>query len=141
MTAITVPTADTTAQPTSNTGSVWKIGVRAGITAAVATTVIAVAATAIDVPVEIDGEAIPALGFAQLTLFFTAVGVGIARLCRGHRSRFVKVTVALTALSLVPDLTVSATTATRLTLMLTHLVAAAIVIPALAARLADDRNA
>ena len=137
MTAITVPTV----QSTSTTGSLWKTGVRAAITAAVATSAVALAATAMDVPVEIDGEAIPALGFAQLTLLFTAIGVGIARLCRRHRSRFVNLTLALTALSLVPDVMVSATTATKVTLMLTHVVAAAIVIPALAARLADERNA
>ena len=137
MTAITVPTV----QSTGVTGSLWKTGVRASITAAVATSVVALAATAIDVPVEIDGETIPTLGFAQLTLLFTAVGVGIARLLRNRRSTFVTTTVALTALSLVPDLTVSATTATKVTLMLTHVVAAAIVIPALAARLADERNA
>ena len=49
---------------------------------------------------------------------------------------FVRITVALTALSLVPDLTADATTATIATLMLTHLVAAAIVIPVWRDRLA-----
>jgi len=43
----------------------------------------------------------------------------------------------LTALSFVPDVTADATTATKLTLMLTHVVAAAIVIPSLAASLSD----
>ena len=42
----------------------------------------------------------------------------------------------LTALSLVPDVLVDAAVATQLLLMLTHLVAAAIVIPAVARRLA-----
>jgi hypothetical protein len=42
---------------------------------------------------------------------------------------------ALTALSLVPDLLADALAATKMLLMLTHLVAAAIVIPAIARRL------
>jgi Family of unknown function (DUF6069) len=44
-------------------------------------------------------------------------------------------TVALTAVSLVPDVLADATTASRLTLGLTHLLVAAIVIPTLAKRL------
>jgi hypothetical protein len=43
--------------------------------------------------------------------------------------------VALTALSLVPDAIADASTGTKLVLMLTHVVAASIVIPRLAARL------
>ncbi len=133
MTATTIPTTETSPA----VRPLWRTGARAGVLAAVATTAVAVAAMAAGVPVEIEGEAIPALGFAQLTLLFTAIGVGIAKLLSNRRSLFVKVTVALTVLSLVPDLTVDATTATRATLMLTHVVAAAIVIPRLAARLTD----
>jgi hypothetical protein len=48
---------------------------------------------------------------------------------------FVKTTVVLTALSPVPDVGLHARVATKLTLILTHLMAAAIVIPALSARL------
>lgn len=44
---------------------------------------------------------------------------------------------ALTALSIVPEVVVDATAGTKLVLALTHLVAAVIVIPALANRLAD----
>jgi hypothetical protein len=43
----------------------------------------------------------------------------------------------LTALSVVPDLILSTDVATKATLVLTHLVAAAIVIPALSSRLRD----
>jgi hypothetical protein len=43
--------------------------------------------------------------------------------------------VALTALSLVPDVLADADTSTKAVLMVTHLVAAAIVIPAVARRL------
>jgi hypothetical protein len=92
-----------------------------------------------DVPLEVGGEEIPLLGFAQLTLVCTVLGVLIAKGSRrwasSARSAFVRITLALTALSLVPDLTADATTATIVTLMATHLVAAAIVIPRLADRL------
>ena len=112
----------------------------AGCAAAVATIVVAAVAQAGDVSLETaPGEAIPIVGFGQLTLFCTAIGVLIARTlgrrARTPRPTFVKVTVALTALSLVPDVVLSAGLATKVTLMLTHLVAAAIVIPALSSRL------
>lgn len=99
----------------------------------------AVVARAIDVPLEIDGGAIPVVGFAQLTLcFFTGVGVLLARVF-GRRSAFRTTTVVLTALSLVPDLMATASTATKLTLMVTHLAGAAVVIPALTGRLPEPR--
>ena len=66
----------------------------------------------------------------------TAVGVLIARTlgrrARRPRSTFVRTTIVLTALSIVPDVILSAAISTKVTLVLTHLVAAAIVIPALA---------
>ena len=113
----------------------------AGVAAAVATTGVALTADAIGVPISIGGEAIPMAGFAQLTLFFTAVGVVIAgvmnRRARHARHTFVSTTLALTALSFVPDVLADAQTATKITLVLTHIVAAAIVIPSLASRLSD----
>jgi uncharacterized membrane protein YoaK (UPF0700 family) len=88
------------------------------------------------------GEAIPILGFGQLALFFTAVGVllarAIARRARRPRSTLTRTTVALTTLSLVPDVLLSTGTATKVTFMLTHVVAAAIVIPALVSRVPVD---
>ena len=120
--------------------SVWRTGLKAGAIAAVATTAVAAVAQALDVPIEIAGEAIPLLGFAQATLFFTIVGVliakGLVRWTQRPQAAFVRTTVALTALSLVPDITADATSATKVTLMLTHVVAAAIVIPRMANRLA-----
>ena len=50
---------------------------------------------------------------------------------------FVRTTLVLTALSIVPDVVADAATSTRIVLALTHLVAAAIVIPAVASRLTD----
>ncbi len=140
----TIPTTtydSSTENSSSKTTPVWRAGLKAGVTAAVATTAIAAVASAAGVSFETaPGEAIPVLGFGQLTLFFTAIGVLIARVLgrrSSHpRSTFVKTTVVLTALSVVPDLTMAFDAASKATLVLTHVVAAAIVIPALVSRLA-----
>jgi hypothetical protein len=136
-TASTLPAERSTSNP-----PLWRAGLTAGLVAAVATVAIAAAARGLDVSLETaPGEAIPVLGFGQLTLFFTAVGVLIARTLRGRakapRSTFARTTVVLTALSVVPDLALSAQASTKVTLVLTHLVAAAIVIPAVCARLPE----
>jgi hypothetical protein len=47
------------------------------------------------------------------------------------------VTVALTALSIVPDVIADATVGTKFVLALTHVVAAAIIVPALACRVPE----
>lgn len=122
--------------------SLWRPGLKAGVVAAVATTTVASVASALGVSFEsAPGDAIPLLGFAQLTLLFTVVGVLMARTIRNHgrqpRSTFTRTAVALTVLSVVPDLSMSFDAASKLTLMLTHIVAAAIVIPALSSRLPD----
>ena len=141
MTATTISTTIRPEAPTSSNRQLRRSGAVAGVAAAVATTGVAIAADAIGVPIKIAGESIPTAGFAQLTLFFTAVGVVMAsvmaRRSAHARDTFVKTTLALTALSFVPDVLADAQTATKLTLVLTHVVAAAIVIPSLASRLAD----
>lgn len=121
------------------TPALWRHGLVAVGAAALATTAVAAMARAVDVPVEVGGETIPVPAFALLTLVFGVVGVliavGLARWTHHPRTAFLVTTVALTALSLVPDLTADATAATKVTLMLTHVVAAAIIIPQLAKRL------
>ena len=141
MTATITPTATTTVRSAS-TPTVWRSGLTAGLVAAGATSAVAATAHALGVSLETaPGEAIPIAGFAQLTLFFTAVGVLMARVmgrrARRPRTTFVKTTVVLTALSFVPDVVLNAGVATKLTLVLTHMVAAAVVIPALSSRLSD----
>jgi uncharacterized membrane protein len=121
---------------------VWRVGALASVVAVVLTTVFALAAKALDVSLEVDGEAIPIIAFAYITLLFAAVGtvlaVVLARRAKRPARTFVVTTVALTALSLVPPLaTADIDTSTRVTLSLSHLVAAAIVIPVLAARLSS----
>ena len=143
MTATTASvTSDNLADGATATPSLWRSGVVAGAAAAIATTAIVAAARALDVPVETAaGKSIPIAGFAQMTLFFTAVGVLLARVIARRagqpRSAFMTTTVALTALSVVPDLVLSTGAASKLTLVATHVVAAAIVIPALSSRLSD----
>jgi peptidoglycan/LPS O-acetylase OafA/YrhL len=116
-------------------------GAAAGLLASVATSTIAAIASALDVSLKVGGQAIPVLGFAQLTFVAAIIGTVIAVMMSHRASRprhtFVMTTLALTALSIVPDVTADAHTTTKLVLVLTHLVAAAIVIPALASRLTD----
>jgi hypothetical protein len=138
--AATTVDTDQAARSISHRPSLCRAGLTAGLVAAVATSAIAAGAHAAGVSLETaPGEQIPVLGFGQLTLFFTAIGVALAAVLRRRASHpqttFVKVALALTALSLVPDLVLSADIATKLTLVLTHLVAAAIVIPMVAYRL------
>jgi hypothetical protein len=134
-------TAVLTGTTTERTTPLWRTAARAGVVAALATTVVAAVALAADVPLEVDGEAIPLYGFAQLTLVGAAIGLVLAkaltRWATRPRSTFVAATIVLTVLSTVPDLFIPATAATKAVLIATHVVAAAIVIPLVASRLSD----
>ena len=81
-----------------------------------------------------------ATAFALVSI---SAGVGIAavmaRKVRRPRPTFVRTAVALTALSFVPDLTFGFDTGSAATLITLHTVAAAIVVPTLAGRLARTR--
>ncbi|WP_225991300.1 DUF6069 family protein [Actinomadura montaniterrae] len=95
--------------------------------AAVVTAAIAAAGKAAGIGLAVGGAPIPVAGFATLTVIFSVVGLVLALVlaprARRPRTVFVRTTLVLTALSLVPDV-----------LMLTHLAAAAMVIPAIARR-------
>jgi amino acid transporter len=136
-----IPAAARTASQAGvrRTSPVVRGGLAAAVVAAAATTAVAAAGNAAGISLDVGGAAIPLAGFAQLTAFFALVGVGLAvvlvRKARHPRTTFVRATLALTALSLVPDLLVGAEASTRALLMTTHVVAAAIVIPAVARRL------
>jgi hypothetical protein len=140
-TSITATPNQTAAPQAGTTKRLWKTGAVAGVAAAAATTGVAALAEAVDVPLKVTGKAIPVLGFGQLTLVGAIIGTILA-VVLSHRARrprhtFVVTTVALTVLSVIPDVLADATTSTRVALALSHLVAAAIVIPALASRLSD----
>lgn len=129
----TVDVATTSRRP------LWRVAVASGAVAAAATTLTAVVARAAGVDLAISGEEIPLAGFPQLTMVGALLGLVLAKVLasrvRRARTMFVRVTVALTALSIVPDLTIEATAASKVVLIFTHLLAAAIVVPALASRL------
>lgn len=119
----------------------WKPGVAAAAVASVATTMLADVASAAGVSfADHTGPSIPVAAFAQLTLVFSLVGVGIAALmarkARTPRVTFVRIAIALTALSFVPDLTFGFDAGSAAALMTLHTVAAVIVVPTLARRLA-----
>lgn len=123
---------------------VWKHGLASAAVAALATTTLAAVASAAGVSfADRTGAGIPLSGFTTLTLVFALVGVGMAavmaRKARRPRSTFVRTAVVLTALSFVPDLTVGFDAGSAATLIALHTVAAAIVVPTLAGRLADAR--
>jgi hypothetical protein len=132
-------TVKTTEITTSTFGAMIRSGVIATVAASVATMAVAAAGHAAGVSLEVAGAPIPVTGFGVLTAAFSLVGVVIAalmyRFARRPRRTFVRTTVVLTVLSLVPDVIADAGVATKVLLMLTHLVAAAIVIPAVARRL------
>jgi hypothetical protein len=123
---------------------IWKNGLAAAVVASAATTVLAAIASAAGVSfADRTGASIPIAAFAQLTLVFSLVGVGIAavmaRRARRPRPTFVRTAIALTGLSFVPDLTFGFDAGSAATLITLHTVAAVIVVPTLARRLARTR--
>jgi hypothetical protein len=127
----------------------WQIGAAAAAVAAVATEAIGAIAEAADVPMEVAGLGTDEAGeiapgsYALSVAIATAVGVGLAELFRRRARRpartFLVTSVVVTMLSFASPLTAAdTTTATKLVLCLTHVVAAAIVIPALTLRLAGE---
>lgn len=143
-THVAIPTTSSAPAAAATRKPVWKHGVAAAVAASAATTALAAITSAAGGSFTADnGTSIPVAGFAELTLLFSLIGVGIAALLarRAHRPRrtFVRTTVALTALSYVPDLTFGFRAGSAATLIALHTLAAAIVVPTLARRLARAR--
>ena len=111
-----------------------------GLEIATATMTVAAAGHAMGISLDMSGAPIPITGFGVLTAGLSLIGlvlaVALARWARHPQRTFVRTTVALTALSLVPDAIADASSATKALLMLTHLLAALIVVPAITRRLA-----
>ncbi|GHJ43235.1 hypothetical protein Cs7R123_05770 [Catellatospora sp. TT07R-123] len=132
-------TTDTATKPTTSLGRLLATGVVAIAVASAATSAVAAAGSAAGISLDVSGASIPIMGFGMLTALFSAVGLILAvvllRTARHPRRVFVWTTVVLTVLSLVPDVLADAAASTRALLMLTHLVAAVIVVPAVARRL------
>jgi hypothetical protein len=133
-------TPDPTAGAAPTLGSMLLAGSAATVAAAVATSAVAAAGQAVGISTAIAGAPIPVSGFAVLTAIFSVLGLVIAtalrRFARRPRTAWIRTTVVLTVLSFVPDVLADATLATKALLILTHVVAAAIVIPVVARRLA-----
>ncbi|MBC3189939.1 hypothetical protein H7X46_02535 [Pseudonocardia sp. C8] len=136
-THITAAPARTIAAPSA--GSLLRDGALATVVAAAATAVVAAAGQAAGISLAIAGTPIPPSGFATMTVIFSVLGLvialGLRRFARSPRTAWIRTTVVLTVLSFVPDVIADAAVATKVFLMLTHVVAAAIVIPAVARRL------
>ena len=136
---MSVTTATVPAAP-SRTRVLVGAGVAAIALASAATTAVAAAGNAAGISLDAGGVPIPVSGFAMLTAGFSLVGLVLAVIlaakARHPRRAFVRTTVALTVLSFVPDVLLDAGIATKALLILTHVVAAAIVIPAIARHLA-----
>lgn len=128
------------------TSPVWLVGVLAALAAAVVTEVFGLVARALGVPMEAASPGataaapIPPGGFATGVLFWSVPGlvlaVILARWAKRPAHTFVVTTIVLTALSLLgPALAPYTATSTKIVLALSHLVAAAVVIPLLGIRL------
>ena len=109
----------------------------ATVVAMVATSLVTILAKAGGVDFELPdgGQAMPWSGVAVTTGVFSVVGIlmaaGFRRWSARPDARFLTTTVTLTAISLVPPFLVEANAATVAALVVIHLVAAAVVIPAL----------
>jgi peptidoglycan/LPS O-acetylase OafA/YrhL len=129
----------TAAQPmTRTTWSLRRTTLVVGLAAAAVVAGIAAALQAAGVSFDVDGQ-IPIAAFAQMT-FLGAVAGGVIAAVLKRRSvdparRFVRVAVTLTAVSCIPSVALPPDLATKLALVTTHLVAAAIIVPVLARKL------
>ncbi|MGW0911727.1 DUF6069 family protein [Streptomyces sp. NPDC002784] len=130
---------------------VWLVGIVATVAGAVVTEAFALGARAAGVPMDAAGPGaaeaaeIPVGGFAGGVLFWSVAGivlaVALARWARRPARVFTVTTVALTALSLVgPAVAPHTATSTQIVLAVSHVVAAAVIIPLLARRLSQHQR-
>jgi hypothetical protein len=127
----------------------WRVAMLAGVAAAAATELFALAARGAGVPMRAGStgadhaEAIPAFGFASTTLMFAVVGTVFA-VVLGRKSThaaaiYTWTTTAVVAVSLLgPAFAGSTTTATKVVLAVAHVLAGAVVIPVVRRRLATS---
>jgi heme A synthase len=126
---------------------VWQVSALAGLIAAAAAELYGLAARGAGIPMSAASfgaaEATPitvgmfAMGVLICAFWGTVLAMVIARFARRPMRAYLWAAVALTALSLTAPLSAADTaTSTKLTLALGHLLVAAIIIPAVARRLA-----
>jgi hypothetical protein len=154
--SVTVPQTQTQIPTQAITRSlatrpVWQVGVLATLAGAVVTEAFALAARGVGVPMEAAGPGakeaaeIGVGGFAIGVLFWSIAGivlaVALARWAKRPARTFFVTTVALTVLSLVgPAVAPHTATSTQVVLALSHIVAAAVIIPTLTRRLSHQRR-
>jgi hypothetical protein len=140
MSTTVITTSATPTVPTTRRVPVLRAGLRSGALAAAATTAIAVATHAAGVSfADRTGESIPWFAFAQLTFVGALLGValaaGIRRVAGRPRRTFTRVAWTLAVASCAAPTLIGLSATSVAVLVVDHLVAAAIVIPAVAARL------
>jgi hypothetical protein len=139
-----------TANESSSTGAAANTAVRAGglaiLIAGVANTVVGLGADAAGVEMMVKGfgadvrESIPVFAYFVSTLIGGAIGLLLMTVMKrkgGTKKTFFIVTGVLTVISFVSPLTADASTGTKIVLELLHVIAAALIIPALAKSLKD----
>ena len=136
----TVLTADTEQAPKRR---LWATSAIAGVAAAVAITAVAAVGHAAGVSLEVEGEQIPLLGFTQMTLLGAVLGglilAVLNRFSRRPHAQFVRTSVVLTAISCIPSVAWPDDTTTKVLLVATHVLAAAMIVPALVRHARPDR--
>jgi hypothetical protein len=118
--------------PSTRTRVGWRSGLVTTAVAAIGTTVLAAVIRAAGVELGVDGEPIPLLGFAQMVALGGLIGIVVAR--HTGRTAFYRTTILLTVLSCVPSIALGTTAADKIGLVVTHVAAAAFIVPRLAPR-------
>ncbi|MGV9454092.1 DUF6069 family protein [Streptomyces sp. NPDC003635] len=148
---MTITTPQSTIGSSLSQRPVWLVGVAATLAGAVVTEAFALGARAAGVPMDAaspgaeEAAEIPVGGFAGGVLFWAVPGIVVAvvlaRWARRPARTFTVTTVALTALSLAgPAVAPHTATSTQIVLAVSHVVAAAVIIPVLARRLPQHRR-
>lgn len=132
----TVGTALVTEPTSTRRHPLLRATIVSAVAGAIATSAFAAAAHAAGVPFAIEGEQIPMLGFANLTVIGAVLGglllLAFNRFGNHPRRRFVETTAALTVVSCVPSVIMPPDTATKAALVIAHVLAAVIIVPILA---------
>ena len=152
MTAAGLTPAATDGSPDAapSTRRMWAVGAVAGAVSSLAVIVLVAIAEAAGAPMEVaessteSPQRIPLPGYATVILGATLVGLllatGFARWTRQPRRWFVITAVVLTAVSFSFPVTATATTATKVVLVMTHVIPAALIISAIATQLPARRT-
>jgi hypothetical protein len=139
---------DTTPQTAATPGRMLATGAVAGLAGGIAALIVALIARALGVPLEVSqpgvGITTPApVAFVIATVIQALIGAGLALAIQRWTARpartFAITAAVLVVLSFVQPIVAAQDTATAITLMLSHVAAAAVVVPALVRQLPARR--